>query len=317
MPMKHTLVGYTGFVGQNLKEAYSFDALYNSQNIAESFGADNGLVVYSGMYSEKFLAAANPKADLQRAEQALENICKMRPEKLVLISTVDVYPRPLQVDEFTPAGGKGESAYGANRLALENWVRQEYPQALIVRLPALFGKGLKKNFIYDMLTVTPMMLKEDKYRELCAKEPLVQKSYSVDENGFYRLCVADENKAELKAFFMGNDFNALSFTDSRSIYQFYNLENLWHDIELCLKKNISLINLATEPVEAGMLYQILFGRPFVNHLDKAPVHYDMRTVYGRELGGLDHYLADSVGVISDIGKLVRHELEEMGDTSLW
>ncbi len=315
--MKHTLVGHTGFVGQNLKEAHAFDALYNSANIEESFGRENGLVVYSGMYSEKFLASADPKADLQRAEAAMENIRKMRPQQLVLISTVDVYPCPLQVDESTKPGGQGETPYGANRLALENWVREAYPEALIVRLPGLFGKGLKKNFIFDLFTLIPMMLREDKYRELCEKEPLVKESYRLDDNGFYRLSLQKENESKLRSFFAQNDFNALSFTDSRSVYQFYNLKNLWHDIERCLKMNIHLINLATEPVEAGVLYKILFGRVFINHLERPPVCYDMRTMYGREFGGLDHYVADSVEVISDIGKLVRAKLEEMGDSVLW
>ncbi len=315
--MKHTLVGYTGFVGQNLSTTHKFDALYNSSNIANSFEADNGLVIYSGMYSEKFLADANPKADLQRAETAMDNIRKMRPQQLVLISTVDVYPRPLLVNESSIAGGEGATPYGRNRLVLETWVRNEYPDALIVRLPGLFGKGLKKNFIFDMLTLTPMMLREDKYQQLCEEEALVKESYRLDDNGFYRLCVLKEHEQELRNFFAKNDFNALSFTDSRSIYQFYNLANLWHDIERCLKRNIHLINLATEPVEAGVLYQMLFGKEFVNHLNRPPVCYDMRTMYGREFGGLDHYVADGIEVISDIGKLARVELEKMGGATFW
>ncbi len=315
--MKHTLVGYTGFVGQNLKATHEFDGLYNSSNIEQSFGADNGLVLYSGMYSEKFLANADPSADLKCAETAMENIRKMKPEQLVLISTVDVYSRPVHVNENTAPGGEGETPYGANRLALEHWVREEYPEALIVRLPGLFGKGMKKNFIFDLFTIIPMMLREEKYTELCQKEALVKESYCLDDKGFYRLVAQGEQKNRLKTFFAQNDFNALSFTDSRSIYQFYNLNNLWQDIERCLKMKIHLINMATEPVEAGVLYQMLFGREFVNHLSQKPVCYDMRTVYGREFGGLDYYVADSVEVISGIGKLVRQELEKEGGECFW
>ncbi len=301
--MKHTLVGYTGFVGKNLTAAHSFDALYNSASIAESYEADNGLVVYSGMYSEKFLANADPKADLDRARGAFENMQKMRPERLVLISTVDVYPRPQGVYEDSPAGGEGAPAYGANRLALENWVHETFPEALVVRLPGLFGKGLKKNFIYDMLTVIPMMLREEKYTELCKKEALVAECYQKDDAGFYRLQAEGKKKTALRDFFEENDFNAVSFTDSRSVYQFYNLANLWADIERALEKNLRVLNLATQPVEAGALYEILFGREFVNHLDAPPVCYDMRTRHGRSFGGLDDYVADRVEVVSGIGKL--------------
>lgn len=302
--MKQTLVGHTGFVGGNLAVKHPFDGLYNSKNIQDAFGADNGLVVYSGMPAEKFWANANPQADLAVAENALSNIRNMKPEKLVLISTVDVYPSPSKVYEDTPITGQS-AGYGANRLALETWVRQEYPDALIVRLPGLFGKGLKKNFIYDMLTITPSALTEDKYRQLVPQHPLVEKSYQPDGSGFYRLQPLEAGpKQELKDFFAAHDFNALSFTDSRSVFQFYDLSTLWEDINRCLKAGLHLVNFGTQPIEAGTLYNILFGQEFENHTQKGPVHYDMRTHYGRDLGGADDYIADNASVVAAIAKFV-------------
>ena len=304
--MKTSLVGYTGFVGGNLASQRTFDNLYNSANIGSAFGADNGLVVYSGMPAEKFLANADPAADLAVAQNAMENIRQMKPEQLVLISTVDVYPRPLRVYEDTPmAGDEAGPAYGRNRLALEGWVRQEYPDALIVRLPGLFGQGLKKNFIYDMLTITPSALTEAKYHELAEKQPLVRDSYAPDNAGFWRLQPLDaDKKARLRDWFEQNDFNALCFTDSRSVFQFYDLGMLWADIERCQKLGLRLVNLATQPVEAGALYHLLFGREFENHTAKGPVHYDMRTRYGREFGADDDYIADRNGVVAGIARFV-------------
>ncbi len=308
--MKHTLVGYTGFVGGNLASSHTFDNLYNSANIQEGFAADNGLVVYSGMYSEKFLANADPAADFARAQNAMENIRRLRPEKLVLISTVDVYPKPFSVYEDKHIhSGKDDPAYGKNRLALEEWVHEEYPDALILRLPALYGKGLKKNFIFDMLHPAPSTLTAEKYAQLCAKSPLIEASYKQDDTGFYRLStLAPDAAAALTAFFKQNDFNALQFTDSRSVFQFYNLENLWHDIEFCLKRKLRLVNLATEPVEAGTLYELLFGEEFVNHLPKGAVWYDIRTRYGRDFGGLDDYISDRAEVVAGIAKFVSEQL---------
>lgn len=43
-------------------------------------------------------------------------------------------------------------AYGKNRLQLEQWVREDFPDALIVRLPALYGIGIKRT---SSLTCTP------------------------------------------------------------------------------------------------------------------------------------------------------------------
>lgn len=34
------LVGYTGFVGSNIYAAGTFDAIYNSKNIADAFGTN-------------------------------------------------------------------------------------------------------------------------------------------------------------------------------------------------------------------------------------------------------------------------------------
>jgi hypothetical protein len=43
------------------------------------------------------------------------------------------------------------NAYGRNRLRLEQEFCKLFPNALVVRLPALFGPGLKKNVVYDLL----------------------------------------------------------------------------------------------------------------------------------------------------------------------
>lgn len=306
--MRHTLVGYTGFVGGNLAAAHAFDGLYNSANIADSFGADNGLVVYSGMPAEKFTANADPEGDLARARGALQNIERMSPEKLVLISTVDVYPRPMGVYEDSPIDEGDAQPYGKHRYLLETWVRELVPDALILRLPGLFGKGLKKNFIYDIMNPTPSVLTEEKYNQQAPKSPLVAQSYAPDGSGFWRLNQPDTaRRVELHNFFVQNDFNALCFTDSRSVFQFYDLACLWRDIERCLKAGLHTVNLATQPVEAGALYHALFGDEFENHLPKGPVWYDMRTRHGRTLGGDDDYIADRAEVLAGIAKFVAAE----------
>jgi hypothetical protein len=45
----------------------------------------------------------------------------------------------------------GHHAYGVNRLHVEQWVREHFPRVCTLRLPGLFGPGLKKNVIYDMM----------------------------------------------------------------------------------------------------------------------------------------------------------------------
>ena len=304
--MKHTLAGYTGFVGGNLCATHSFDALYNSRNIEESFGAQNGLVVYSAMPSEKYLANADPAADRAQAQQAFENICRMRPERLVLISTVDVYPNPQGVNESTPLPvDESQPAYGQNRLLLEKWVREEMPRALIVRLPALYGNGLKKNFLYDALTLVPTMLKTEKYEELEAASSSVADGYEAAKPGFYKVRQLNrQEKQELYDFFKQNDFNSLCFTDSRAVYQFYGLNRLWRDIETCLKAELTTVNMAVEPLRAGEIFNKVFGKPFENHLSALPVQYDMRTCFADVLGGSGGYVETADEVLASISDFV-------------
>lgn len=92
------------------------------------------------------------------------------------------------VYEDSPARDtEGLPAYGKNRLQLERWVREDFPDALIVRLPALYGAGIRKNFLFDLHTITPAMLRPEKYSELAAKSVLVQSAYTLADNGFYKL----------------------------------------------------------------------------------------------------------------------------------
>lgn len=303
--MNTTLVGYTGFVGQNLAKSHSFTHCYNSKNIQDSFGANNGLVIYSGMVSQKYLANADPAADLALAKQAMQNIHAMKPEKLVLVSTVDVYPRPAGMYEDTPAGGADAPAYGANRLQLEKWVSEEYNDALIVRLPGLFGQGIKKNFIFDMLTITPAALTQAKYEELCGKSTLIAANYEAGNAGFYKLkALPKAESAQLKEFFKNNDFNALCFTDSRTTFQFYYLANLWEHIKVCLAQDLPLVNLAVEPLQAGALYEKIFHKPFENFTTAGPVAYDMRTRFASLFGGEDGYISSAEQIESEIAEFM-------------
>jgi hypothetical protein len=57
----------------------------------------------------------------------------------------------MSADEAFDPAGQPNHAYGTNRLALETWIAARNPDHLIVRLPALFGPGLKKNALFDLL----------------------------------------------------------------------------------------------------------------------------------------------------------------------
>jgi len=298
------LVGYTGFVGSNIYAAGSFDRVYNSKNIEEAYGTNPDLLVYAGLRAEKYLANNAPEKDMDLILQAEENIEKINPKKLVLISTIDVFKVPKDVDENSEIDTVELHPYGYNRYQLECWVRDKYPDALIIRLPGLFGQNIKKNFIYDYINVIPFMLKESKFEELVGREPELEDYYDLQDNGFYKVSVEEDKREHLKDIFRELGFSALNFTDSRSVYQFYNLSNLWSDIEKAMVAGITMWHPATEPVSAGELYEYLTGESFVNELGGVPADYDYRTVHGDVFGGRDGYICDKESIMKQIKEFV-------------
>lgn len=294
------LVGSTGFVGGNLAAAHRFGAACHSSDIAAQFGSRPALCVYAGVPSAMFLANADPQADLAVMAGARQNLRALAPQQVVLISTIAVYADSRGKDENSLPDDAPLSAYGANRLQLERWVREDYPDALIVRLPALYGPGLKKNFLFDLHTITPAMLRPDKYQELAARSPLVRGAYTPADNGFFKLN-GTADKTALKQWFAGNAFNALTFTDSRSRFQFYDLRRLWRDIRAALDAGLTLLNLTTPPVSAAAVYEAVTGSAgWRNELDRPPFDYDLRSRHAGALGGRSGYLCTEAEELQDI-----------------
>lgn len=297
----NALVGYTGFVGSNIYDTGSFDYVFNSGNIEEAYGIKPDLLIYAGMRAEKYLANSAPEKDMELVIQAEENISCIDPKKLVLISTIDIFKVPKDVDEESEVDTVNLHPYGYNRYQLELWVRKNYPNATIIRLPGLFGKNTKKNFIYDYINIVPFMLKKQKMEELLFADGELSKYYQLQDNGFYRLNnVSEKDKIVLKDKFKKVGFSALNFTDSRSRYQFYNLGRLWGDIQKAVKEDIKLWHPATEPVSASELYKYLTGEDFINELEGKPADYDYRTIYSNIFGGKNGYISDKSRVLEEI-----------------
>lgn len=148
--MSSALIGFTGFVGGNLLRQRPFDECFRSSDIDRIAGRSYDLLVCAGAPAEKWKANKDPAADraaLARLTGPLESV---RARRAILISTIDVYPRAVEVDEDTAIVPDPSNAYGTHRLQLEEFFQARF-DTTVVRLPALFGPGLKKNAIYDLL----------------------------------------------------------------------------------------------------------------------------------------------------------------------
>ena len=149
--MRTALIGYTGFVGTNLQQQYNFSDLYNSKNSHEMKDQKFDLVVCAGVSAVKWIANKEPEKDLESIEALEDVLSTITVKQFVLISTIDVYAATEYLDEDFDCSSISNHAYGTHRLDFENFCSNKFGNCIIVRLPALFGEGLKKNVIYDLL----------------------------------------------------------------------------------------------------------------------------------------------------------------------
>lgn len=309
------LVGYTGFVGSNLAATHNFEGLFNTKNIEKAFGVSPDLLVYSGVPAEMFLANKNPEEDRKVIDNAINNIKQIAPKKIVLISTIGVYENPVRVNENTDINEDYVLPYGKNRLLLEKWVEENIKEHLIVRLPGLYGMNLKKNFLYDFINIVPSMLSEDKYIYCSEKSVAIKINYEKQENGFYKCNTQLKNvsKKQLKEEFIKLGFTALDFTDSRGIFQYYNLNRLWSDICCALENKVKKINIAVEPITIQELYHYLTGDKFDNILNKPAPHFDFYTIHADIFNKQGNYILEKEEILVDIKRFVEKEMLKEGD----
>lgn len=298
--MRDLLVGSTGFVGGNIAKKHSFFHVVHATDVTDAYGMRPDFCIYAGVPASMYLANENPDRDYDIVKNARENIRAIKPTQIVLISTVAVYSNIKEGDENSLIEKEKVKAYGRHRRLLEEWVMEDFQNSLIVRLPALYGDGMKKNFIFDLLHIVPQMLREDVFFELSHKTDIVRSSYEKSTDCFYSLKKSYDHE-KLKNFFENNDFNSLSFTDSRSRFQFYNLANIWKDINTALRNRRRLVNLITEPLSARAVYEAFTGKDnWKNELDSKPYEYGLKTIYASEYGGKNGWIMDRNSALDDI-----------------
>ena len=158
------LIGYTGYVGSYLATKLKNADLYNSKNIGDIVGKKYDNIYFAGLPATKWLVNLNPENDLKNMLdiQYLLSTCEIK--RFILISTIDVYDKN-KPEQDEDSHYYTDESYGKHRRIMEQWVIDNYNYN-ILRLPALFGIGLKKNALYDILTnnITCKINLFDKYQ---------------------------------------------------------------------------------------------------------------------------------------------------------
>lgn len=148
---KSALIGYSGFVGSTLLNQRKFTDLYRSTNIIDIRSKSYDLVICAGAPAKKWLANKDPVSDELVIDNLISHLQSVKAKKFILISTVDVFKSPQGVKENSEVLLEGLHAYGRNRFKLEEFVKCNFKNHLIIRLPGLVGRGLRKNIIFDFL----------------------------------------------------------------------------------------------------------------------------------------------------------------------
>lgn len=253
--MNQALIGSTGFVGSTLLKQTTFQFLYRSINICDIQNQNFDTIICSGISSQKWLANQDPDEDIKKIDILINCLKTVRCKTFILISTVDVFKNPLEVDEETPVDEFELHPYGLNRRRVEQFVEKNFPKYLIVRLPGLIGPRLRKNIIFD---------------------------------------------------FLNN--NNLHMIDSKGVFQFYPMVNLWYDIQIALNANLKLIHLTSEPISVADVSEQGFGRKFLQELSSEPAMYDMRTRHSKFFGKKGLYQYSKYEIIQAIRTYAQSEL---------
>ena len=83
--------------------------------------------------------------------------------------------------------------------------------------------------------------------------------------------------------------NNLHAIDSRGVFQFYPMANLWADIQTALKAQLTLVHLTAQPISVADIALQGFGIPFEQNLANAAAVYDMQTCHAAVFGTAGQY----------------------------
>lgn len=136
---RRALIG-RGFLGSVLDQPGRFTDRYHSKNIDQLRGAYD-LIVIAAPSASKYHVNAYPRCDQEHSFSLIDGLLRCDTRRAVLLSTIDATK---------------DHPYGQHRKFLERQVTEHFPGAVVIRLPALFGDGLKKNALFDLLKGAPV-----------------------------------------------------------------------------------------------------------------------------------------------------------------
>lgn len=309
MDTSDALIGHTGFVGGILAEQHGFAARFNSSNIGEIADAAFDTVVCAAAPGSMFTANRNPDRDRAAIDALISRLDTVRTQRFVLISSIAVLADFAGGDDEGTWAFQQELAYGRHRRLLEAFCEARFDDSLIVRLPALFAAGLRKNFVFDLMNPVPTMLPQARLEALLEQlEPEERDAlagfYAPDlSTGMLRLdrpsLNADPRRMALDGAVRRMRMSATQFHNPETTYQYYDMTRLWQDINIATQAGLRHLHLAVAPLRAADIHARLLD---TNMPDTgAELHReDMRTRHAALWGCDGPYLEDAATVLDKL-----------------
>jgi len=302
------LIGHSGFVGGALSLQHTFEAHFNTKNIDSIVGHDFDTLVCAAAPGSMFVANREPERDREQIDALIERLHGVSAKRFVLISSIAVLADLAAGYEESTHAYQETLAYGRHRRELEAFCESHFENCLVVRLPALFGLGLRKNFIFDLLNPIPTLLTQARLETLLHKlKPTLRDTlarlYVPDNSGIHTINRVALDSAPvrpaLEAAVREIEMSATQFHNPNSTYQYYDISKLWQDIGLAAKFSLNHVHLAPEPLRAGDIHAHLLGTDMPcgdARLHREDVHTRYSALWGRD----GPYIEDAGSVLDKL-----------------
>ena len=260
------LIGYSGTIGQHLRGKTRFKYKYNSKNIKKIIDKKFKMIICCAAPGAMTIANRKPNEDLKNIKKLIKYLKLVKTEKFILISTIQVFSvLDKKNNDEDCKDLNNHLAYGKNRRILEKFCQKQFKNHLVIRLPSLFGKHIKKNFIFDIMNPMPTFLSSEKIQLISKILPSRIRNFFVTiykkkDNNYHidrSLLNKSSQKNTLIKYIEKYNFTSSSLTNPNSKYQYYNLENLIKDIKAGFKLGVKCLNISTEPIYARDIYKFL------------------------------------------------------------
>lgn len=132
--MKYSFIG-SGFISKILQAQLDDQfVVYDRSNIYKLHDTDHGSVIVCAPTGNRLKVNSDQSGDFSDCKTIVEQITKTKFDKLIYISTVDVFQN---------------SHYGYNRKWLEDQLSKD-KKSMIIRLPTLVHPSIRKNILFDL-----------------------------------------------------------------------------------------------------------------------------------------------------------------------